>query len=68
MDRKQFDEFRADGFPLCPQCKEDELYSHVVRDWAFTIDSKPAPAMEEIVAGGFTCYLCNWSCEGNQKE
>lgn len=36
-------ELRADGWPLCPWCGEDELYSLA------------APASERAIAG---CYLC----------
>jgi len=52
-------EYRKDGWPLCPQCGEDELYScaglikaHDQGTASFTI--------EEAFAGEFVCYRCNW--------
>lgn len=38
-------EFRKDGWPLCPRCGEDELWSH----------EQPANA-----AGYLSCYRCMW--------
>lgn len=40
-----FVKFRSDGWPLCPVCGEDELYSLAV------------PATVETIVG---CYRCNW--------
>jgi hypothetical protein len=37
--------WRADGWPYCPSCGEDELYSLSV------------PATVETIVG---CYLCRW--------
>jgi predicted RNA-binding Zn-ribbon protein involved in translation (DUF1610 family) len=37
--------YRADGWPLCPQCGEDELWSRAI----------PARPTDEL-----TCYLCGW--------
>lgn len=37
--------FRADGWPYCPRCGEDELYSLA------------NPATVETIVG---CYRCNW--------
>lgn len=41
-------EFRADGWPLCPQCEEDEL-------WAAYKDGEK-PSIANIVG----CYACGW--------
>ena len=38
--------FRKDGWPLCPHCGEDELYSLQV----------PTATIDTIEG----CYLCNW--------
>lgn len=38
-------EFREDGWPLCPICGEDELYSLAM------------PATIETISG---CYSCRW--------
>ncbi|HEV8474577.1 MAG TPA: hypothetical protein VGR82_17500 [Methylomirabilota bacterium] len=38
-------EYRADGWPLCPRCGDDELWSREV----------PVSASDEL-----TCYLCGW--------
>lgn len=45
-------EFRQDGWPLCPQCGEDELYSLDV------------PATKENIDG---CYRCRWSAPIQEK-
>lgn len=58
-----FKDFRDDGFPLCPQCDQDELYSHVVRHWNSVRAISPMPAIQEILKGDFTCYACNWTSE-----
>lgn len=68
MDKSQFKERRPDGWPLCPQCEEDELYSRY------------SPTCREIEAGtndailrlylacGVKCYFCGWeSKEFKQK-
>jgi hypothetical protein len=39
-------EYRADGWPLCPRCGEDELWSAAV----------PADA-----GGDLQCYECRWA-------
>jgi hypothetical protein len=39
-------EYRVDGWPLCPRCGEDELWSGKI----------PASAVDEL-----SCYLCGWS-------
>jgi len=49
-------EYRADGWPLCPQCEEDELYSLLQWDGI-----KERPPLAEWIAAGLRCYRCNWS-------
>lgn len=49
-------EYRADGWPLCPSCGEDELWSPLLPD---PIDSKPP--ISAYIAAGLRCYRCNWS-------
>jgi hypothetical protein len=49
-------EWRADGWPLCPRCGEDELYS--LLHW----DGKgQKPPMSEWLNAGLRCYYCHWS-------
>ena len=44
---------RADGWPLCPVCEEDELYS------MFNWDGRgEKPPMEAWLDDGLKCYLC----------
>lgn len=43
--RARFTEFRPDGWPLCPQCGDDELYSLA------------NPATIATIQG---CYRCDW--------
>ncbi len=53
----EFKEFREDGWPLCPQCGEDELYSLVMLNWT---GEGPHPSIQECIAGGMRCYYCGW--------
>ena len=46
-------EYRRDGWPLCPQCGEDELADLSVRDW-------PAASFKADPAAELTCYVCHW--------
>ena len=47
-------ETRADGWPLCPSCGADELWSPLV--W-----EDVRPAVEAFIAAGLTCYSCHWT-------
>lgn len=47
-------EFRADGWPLCPGCGGDEVYSLI---WN---EDGPRPSMDEVMAGALACYRCTW--------
>ena len=65
MSDVPYKEFRADGWPLCPRCEEDELYSHLMMRW---LGEGERPTIEQCIAGGMTCYLCNWSSQGRVSE
>ncbi len=49
-------ETRRDGWPLCPRCGEDELWSAITWDGL-----TERPPMEIWLAAGLTCYKCRWS-------
>ena len=49
-------EYRADGWPLCPCCEEDELWSPLVWD-----GEGERPPIAAYVAAGLRCYRCDWS-------
>lgn len=51
---------RPDGWPLCPACGEDELWSPLI--W----EEEP-PALEAFIAAGLSCYRCGWSKEPSEK-
>jgi hypothetical protein len=55
-----FTEFRADGWPFCPRCGEDELYSHLMLGW--TRDEPPP--VKDCIDSGMKCYRCNWEHVG----
>lgn len=55
----RFSAYRQDGWPLCPRCEEDELYSVVMLGYADI--RQPRPTLEDCLAGGFGCYRCGWS-------
>jgi hypothetical protein len=46
--------FRPDGWPLCPRCGEDELWSPI---WN---SDRPRPSLDEFLAGPLACYACGW--------
>jgi hypothetical protein len=56
-----FREFRWDGWPLCPRCGEDELYSVVLKGWR---NGQPVPPRAQCFAGAFECYACGSFFEG----
>ena len=59
----RFIEYREDGFPLCPVCEEDELYSLVVFEFArlYARDqTTPQPTLANCLSGEFCCYYCRW--------
>jgi hypothetical protein len=49
-------ELRADGFPICPCCGEDELRSFLQWD-----GDGERPATADYIAAGPRCYYCGWS-------
>lgn len=53
---------RADGWPLCPHCGEDELWSPFIWD-----GEGAKPPLEAWIAAGLRCYRCGWSSEQGAK-
>lgn len=53
-----FAEHRKDGWPLCPQCGEDELGSLLV--WL----TETPPPVQDFIDAGMWCYACGWKHEG----
>ncbi len=51
-----YPEKRADGWPLCPHCGEDELWSALNWD-----GEGERPAMHAWICAGLTCYKCHWN-------
>ena len=49
-----FKELRADGWPLCPSCGEDELHNSPI--WTGTV----RPPLTDLISMGLACYRCNW--------
>ena len=47
-----FRSFRKDGWPLCPQCGEDELYSFVMLKW---MGEGERPTLKDCLTGGHSC-------------
>ncbi len=54
--KSPFVEFRKDGWPLCPNCEEDELWCPGVD--RFYLESKRMPTIKECIKMGLGCYLC----------
>jgi hypothetical protein len=51
--------FRSDGWPLCPSCVDDELWSPLIKRDDFGVPRTPTLA-EYLEADDFRCYACNW--------
>lgn len=49
-------EYRKDGWPLCPCCGEDELWSAYYWDG---LEDKPP--LQAWLDAGLTCYKCQWT-------
>ena len=60
MSKLPYKEFRKDGWPLCPRCGEEELYSRVMIAW---MGEGERPTLEDCLKGAMTCYRCNWSSD-----
>ncbi len=56
-----FREFRSDGWPLCPVCEEDELYSPLM--WTEDLDR---PTLSEFMDGPLHCLRCGWDKPARQ--
>lgn len=54
-----YPEKRADGWPLCPCCGEDELWSPSFR-WNGECERPP---MKAWILAGLRCSTCNWSSD-----
>jgi hypothetical protein len=59
-----FKRFRSDGWPYCPNCEEEELYSYVMLRWN---GQGERPTVSECIKGGMKCYRCNWDCPPPEK-
>ena len=53
----QFTEFRKDGWPFCPRCGNEELYSYAGMAYS---GQGPRPTLAEDFFSGFGCYYCGW--------
>ena len=53
---KAFKEFRADGWPLCPNCGEDELWCPGLV--AYYNSNQRNPTVQECIRLGLRCYRC----------
>lgn len=53
--------FRADGWPLCPRCGEDELWSPYWWD-----GQGEKPSVQVWIDAGLTCYACQYRQEARK--
>lgn len=52
-----FKEFRRDGWPFCPVCEEEELYSNRMLVWN---GEGERPTLKQCIESGVRCYRCSW--------
>lgn len=55
--------FRADGWPLCPICEEDELWSPLIWD-----GEGEQPSVAAYIAAGLRCYRCGYALPATKEE
>ena len=55
-----FSQTRQDGWPLCPVCGEDELFTMMPLEFQPTSLGNTT-VLERIVHGHWGCYACEWS-------
>jgi hypothetical protein len=53
---EQFKEFRKDGWPLCPNCGEDELWCPSLVSF-YNVNGRN-PIVDECIELGLRCYRC----------
>lgn len=51
-------EYRKDGWPICPNCGKDELWSKLL--W---LGDSDRPPLADWIVAGLSCYCCGWSNE-----
>jgi hypothetical protein len=54
-------DYRADGWPLCPRCGEDELMSTIPLHQANPHLSGPISLVAATPLDPMRCLACNWS-------
>ena len=65
MSDTPFKEFTELGWPLCPRCGEDELYSFLMLTWT---DPDSKPSVEDCIATGMKCYRCSWELQPLRRD
>ncbi len=58
LDMHEFEDYRADGWPLCPKCGNDELQNPRVGTGAVT-----TPTLQAFIQDGLKCLACGWESE-----
>lgn len=52
-----FDQFRDDGWPTCPGCKSDELFSDLAMNGT---SYRNEPRRRLHIISGMSCLRCSW--------
>lgn len=58
-------DFRQDGWPLCPLCKEDELYSVLMLKCT---SAEHKPTVAQCMRDVMRCYKCGWASDMNPRR
>lgn len=67
VDKTQYKEFRKDGWPFCPNCEDDELWSPGLLDYYSRTGEMPS--INWCIDDGLQCYRCQWqSTEVKRKN
>ncbi len=60
-DLTQYPATRKDGWPFCPRCGEDELYSRYIPEPPALDGDVPGEILLRCyLATGTKCYRCGW--------
>jgi hypothetical protein len=63
LQRIEYERFRDNGWPLCPNCDEDELWCP--GSVQFHHDNGRPPTLAECLAMGLACYNCQQQIPGS---
>jgi hypothetical protein len=65
MNPKRFKAYNKFGWPLCPKCGEDRLFSFLMSLWNA---ERREPSLQEYLTNQFGCASCQWLEEESERK